>query len=161
MSLSKNSSEKKKTKLINARVSYLRPRYNDLADWMKKKNHVYIGRGRIVFIDKNKIEGGPKLMSSVQNDEHEVTRVRFPFKDSPWANPFKSPRDGTLFEVLAKYHIYIQNKIKNKEVDLEEIRGKTLACWCVKTATRKVKSQDKWTCHGECLLSLLDETDSS
>lgn len=148
----------KKTKLINARVSYLRPKYDDLADWMQKKNHVYIGRGKIVFIDKNKIEGLPKLLKSAKNsadDEHEITKMRFPLKDSPWANPYKTPKDGTLSEVLSKYSIYIQNKIKNKEVDLEEIRGKTLACWCVRTATRKVKPQSEWTCHGECLLSLL------
>lgn len=150
----------RKTVLINAKVSHLRPKYNDLADWMKKKNHIYIGRGRIVFIDKNKISNNvdEKFYDNSEDEvETKITKIRFPFEDSSWANPFKVGRNGTLTEVLEKYEIYIREKISRKEMNIEELRGKTLACWCVETRTSKVKPRAEWKCHGECLLSILNE----
>jgi hypothetical protein len=47
---------------------------------------------------------------------------------SKWANPFKIGKDGDKEEVLEKYKAYILGSpLKN---ELEELRGKTLGCWC-------------------------------
>lgn len=63
---------------------------------------------------------------------------RYPEKDSPWCNPYKIGKDGDRQEVLNKYRKYISGR------SLDEIRGKTLGCWC--------KPED---CHGDILLELL------
>lgn len=154
----KSNKSNRKTKVVNARVAHLQPKYKNLADWMSKKNHVYIGRRGIVFIKPSDIPSNI-IMNSVKEkvDKGEESAVRFPPKDSPWANPYKVPQDGTLQEVLAKYEKYIRGKIESKEVDLEELRGKRLACWCVSKPTSIVKLKTEWICHGECLLFLLNE----
>jgi hypothetical protein len=64
--------------VVRVRVSDLRPKYNNLAEWMADANNVYIGRRGIVFIDGK----------------------RFPPTDSIWANPYKVGKDGDLNEVL-------------------------------------------------------------
>lgn len=71
--------------------------------------NVYCGRGRVVFIDRKK----------------------FPPTASPWANPYKKGKHGTLAEILQKYEIYIRGRIARGEVDIETLRGKRCGCWCV------------------------------
>ena len=71
------------TFLWNSKVNYIRPQFNNLKECLEDDNYVYIGRGGIVFIDGE----------------------RFPKKNSVWANPFKSGRDGTVEEVLKKIQI--------------------------------------------------------
>lgn len=69
--------------------------------------------------------------------------------DSPFANPFKSPKDGTRDEVIAKYREWIKGRLVNSAFlreELELLRGKTLACWCAPKP-----------CHGQVLLELLGE----
>ena len=47
---------------------------------------------------------------------------------SKWANPFKIGKDGSREEVIAKF---IKFKAQNlEEVELSEIRGRTLLCHC-------------------------------
>ena len=67
---------------------------------------------------------------------------------SPYQNPFKVGRDGDIEQVLFKYETYIraQPQLMGR---LDELRGKTLGCWCKKTGTEK--------CHGDVLLKLLGE----
>lgn len=70
-------------------------------------------------------------------------------RTTKWGNPY-SHKDGTLAlyrvgtrqEAIEKYREYI---LSNKELlnSLDEIRGKTLGCWC------KPKS-----CHGDILVEL-------
>lgn len=60
------------TLCVNVKVQYLRPQYQNLKQWCEASpNHVYIGRRGIVFIDN----------------------VRYPPRDSIWANPFKVGQD--------------------------------------------------------------------
>lgn len=37
--------------VVNVKVANIRPRYNNLAEWMADENNVYIGRKGIVFIN--------------------------------------------------------------------------------------------------------------
>lgn len=96
------------TKVVNVKVKYIRPKYNNLKEWCSDKNNYYIGRKGIVFI----------------NGE------RYPKKDSIFANPYKVGKDGDIDEVLYKYKKYIKNKIKENPEILEEIKNKNLGCWC-------------------------------
>ena len=63
-------------------------------------------------------------------------------RPSKWGNPFIIGRDGTRSEVISKYREYILN---NPELmaALDEIRGKTLGCYCKPKA-----------CHGDVLVEL-------
>jgi len=113
--------------VVNVRVKYIRPEYQNLKEWTKDPDNVYIGRKSVVFIDKK----------------------RFPPKNSIFANPFKVKKDGTLEEVLEKYREYIWDKINSGEItekDLKKLEGKNLGCWC------KPKE-----CHGDVLIEILDE----
>lgn len=62
---------------------------------------------------------------------------------SKWANPFTIHREGSAAAAIAKYRQYIT---KNGDLlrDLEELRGKTLGCWC-----------HPGPCHGDVLVELL------
>lgn len=77
-------------------------------------------------------------------------------RPSIWGNPFthdpKNLGDGTVLcdsreQAIEYYEIYIRDKIENKELlDLREIAGKTLGCWCSPKA-----------CHGDVLIKLCME----
>ena len=113
---------------VNVKVQHIRPDYNNLQDLCQNPNNVYIGRRGVVFINTN----GEKS--------------RYPKSDSPFCNPFKIDFRHTRSDVLASYRTYILEKIQSREVDLEELRGKTLGCWC--------KPED---CHGDILIELLNQ----
>ena len=66
------------TKVVNCKVAYIRPKFNNLKEWMECPDNIYIGRGGVVFING----------------------VRFPPKASPFCNPFKT---GSLEERIEKY----------------------------------------------------------
>ena len=66
--------------VINCKVKFIRPQYDNLREWMEDENNIYIGRAGVVFIDK----------------------VRFPKQASPFANPFKVGKHGTRDEVIQK-----------------------------------------------------------
>ena len=124
-----------KTTVCNCKVAYLRPQYANLKECLKDENNIYIGRKGIVFIDKE----------------------RFPKKDSIWANPYKEGKDGTLNEIVKKYKNYIKIKIMNENLNINELSGKNLYCWCVETPTTYYDN-DKIICHGQILLELLHDT---
>lgn len=98
------------TSIVNVKVSYIRPQYNNLQEWMTNPNNIYIGRKGCVFINGN----------------------RYPEKDSIWHNPFKINTYESRELVLKKYRIYITNKIKDENLydELMKLDGKTLGCWC-------------------------------
>ena len=116
--------------VVNCKVKYIRPQYNDLEEWSKDDNNVYIGRGGVVFI-KGK---------------------RFPPKASIFCNPFIIDKDGNREEVLIKYEEYIRERLKACEdgkdpifkVELMKLKGKNLGCWC---------KPEK--CHGDILLKFI------
>lgn len=111
--------------VVNCKVKYIRPKYNNLKEWMEDKNNYYIGRAGIVFINKE----------------------RFPKKSSIFANPFKVGKHGNRNEVILKYKLYIIDKLKNDKKfknELNKLKGKQLGCWC-----------HPEPCHGDVLLELL------
>ncbi len=97
------------TKVVNVKVKHIRPKYNNLEEWMNDENNVYIGRAQIVFINKK----------------------RFPPKASIFANPFKLKKEGD--DAYEKYKIYIKDRL-SKEPELRKellnLKGKNLGCWC-------------------------------
>ncbi len=115
---------------MNVKVKYIRPEYNNLCDWMDDINNEYIGRGGVVFVDKQ----------------------RFPKMASIWANPYKIGKDGDRESVLNKYRTYIQTKVKNDPLLVEsllKLKNKKLGCWCYPER-----------CHGDILLELIEYFES-
>ncbi len=76
--------------------------YNDLEDWIKDNNNIYIGRDMSFYV-----EGANK---------------------SKWSNPFIVKQYG-LDDCLRRYQIYIQRS--DLIDDIEELRDKILGCWCL------------------------------
>jgi len=65
-----------------------------------------------------------------------------------WGNPFKEGVDGDLAEVIAKYRVWLEDKLKVDPTFLEPLRDKgSLACWCPLNKP----------CHGDVLLEKLGE----
>jgi hypothetical protein len=115
------------TTVQNVKVEFIRPRYTDLKAWCADPNNVYIGRRGVVFVDK----------------------VRFPDRESTWANPFKLSKTCSRDESIRKYEAHIRKRLAAEAglLDaLRALRGKALGCWCKPEA-----------CHGDILLRLLAE----
>jgi hypothetical protein len=113
--------------IINCKVKYIRPLYNNLQEWMNDDKNIYIGRAGVVFI----------------NNE------RYPKQSSIFCNPYKIGKDGNREEVLEKYKNYIIKKIENDidiKKELMKLKDKNLGCWC---------SPDP--CHGNILLELISK----
>lgn len=95
------------TTVVCVKVGSIRPKYHTLKEWMDNPNHVYIGRGGIVFIDG----------------------ARFPKKGSLFANPFKAANaDGT-----DPFEPYLRKRLRDDLAFREEfcqLKGKVLGCWC-------------------------------
>lgn len=68
------------TTVCCVKVKNIRPKYANLKEWMADPNNAYIGRAGIVFIDG----------------------VRFPKRDSVWANPFKITNECDRGSVIQK-----------------------------------------------------------
>lgn len=94
------------SEVVNVKVQYIRPHYNNLEEWCKDPNNVYIGRKGIVFINKE----------------------RYPKQDSVWHNPYKIGPDGDRYTVLQKYKQHILKLLPS--LDLNSLRNKKLGCWC-------------------------------
>ncbi len=90
------------TKVVNINKKSLHEQgYEDLEQWLKQEDHVYIGR---------------------------AVRYVSGARQSKWANPFsksKYGRDGCIDH----YADYIQTRPDLLD-QLEELRGKVLGCWC-------------------------------
>lgn len=127
-----DNKEEKQTQVVNVSVGKIRPKYNNLSEWMKNKDeHVYIGRKGVVFING----------------------VRFPLYNSIWANPYKINKDQSREEVLQLYMEYIEEKLKsdnNLVNELLKLKGKKLGCWCKPEC-----------CHGDILIELIKKYDKN
>lgn len=121
--------------VVNVKVKYLRPQYQDLEEWCEDPNNVYIGRKGIVFVKRGD------------------SKYRYPKQDSIWANPFKITDVDDRDSVIAKYKSYIIKEIRDGRItgnDLRSLIGKNLGCWC--------KEHDKYVrCHGDVLVDLVNE----
>ena len=101
--------------------------YKDLVEWVQQPNHLYIGR--------------------------DMTRFVPGAVHSKWHNPFKSKDKGSDRETRCKqYRDYImtdkriQSNGKTLFESLDELKGKTLGCWC-----------HPESCHGHVLRELVKE----
>ena len=65
-------------------------------------------------------------------------------RPSKWGNPFVMGRDGTREEVIEKYREWVVTQVALLE-SLQELKGKTLACWC-----------SPEPCHGDVLAELAE-----
>ena len=122
----------KDTIVVNVHVANIRPKYDNLKEWISNRNHVYIGHRGVVFIDHHRF---PK------------TQLNY------WTNPFLidrsiDPNGSNRNEVMKKYKKYITKKIidENLYKELAKLKGKTLGCWC-----KPLK------CHGDVLVSLIEK----
>jgi hypothetical protein len=112
--------------------------FRNLTEWRNHPQNLYIGR-----------EGFDNLNGKT-----------VPREGSVWGNPFKE-KDGTLAQRISRYESYIREKISRGEVNLNELRGKYLGCWCVKDEVvcfDARKPLHEYRCHGEVLLKILSET---
>jgi hypothetical protein len=96
--------------VVNVKVANIRPQYNNLEEWMKNPNHVYVGRAGVVFIRGE----------------------RFPKQASIWANPYKVGKEYTREEAITLYELYLREKIISHQLkdELLQLQGKVLGCWC-------------------------------
>lgn len=104
------------TNVVCVKVGKIRPRYNDLQEWMEDPNNVYIARKGVVFIE----------------DEETGKKARFPKKDSVFANPFTVKAYG-LEKAIELYRAHLQKMIDEGKItveDLKKLKGKNLGCWC-------------------------------
>jgi hypothetical protein len=108
------------------RVANLRKEgYANLREWMDNPNNVYVGRRGRIFIHT----GGEKEI--------------FHYTGSKWANPF-TLKEYTLEESLRLYEKHLEDN--GLVQDLEQLRGKTLGCFCDQTGD----------CHAKILSQRLD-----
>ncbi len=63
-----------------------------------------------------------------------------------WGNPFIVGEDGGRAEVISQYQVYICNRIAWRDVDITELKGKDLVCWCAPLP-----------CHADVLLALANK----
>lgn len=105
--------------VVNIRKKELQKRgYRDLMHWLEDTNNVYIGRNMTFYV-------------------HGAKKSKF-------ANPFSAKKYGRQ-GCIDKYREWIQEQPELMN-SLEELRGKTLGCWCKPEA-----------CHGDVLLDLLNK----
>jgi Domain of unknown function (DUF4326) len=91
--------------------------YGSLSQWLAaSSDHVYVGRQNCW------VDGA---------------------KASKWKNPFSAKKLG-IQEALTRYEDHLVRS--GLVADIEELRGKTLGCWC-----------DPSPCHGHVLVKYLDE----
>lgn len=112
--------------VVNVKVKYIRPTYNDLKEWMKDPKNVYIGRRGIVFIDGK----------------------RFPDTASIFANPYKVGTQNK--KPVDLYREYLIQQIEKGVItikNLESLRNKNLGCWCVVPG-------ENIDCHGHVLIEV-------
>ena len=66
-------------------------------------------------------------------------------RPSKWGNPYKIGPDGTREEVIAKYAEWLDGMVDTGRLDLDELIGKDLVCWCVPEP-----------CHADILMELVN-----
>ena len=67
-------------------------------------------------------------------------------RPTKWGNPFVIGRDGTRAQVIAKYADWLDGMVHTGRLDLDELVGKDLVCWCAPHA-----------CHADVLLEMANK----
>ena len=118
---------------VCVKAKNLRPKHDNLREWMANSSHVYVGRRGRIFI---KERGGGKHV--------------FHYKDSEWCNPFKLT-EYSLEESLEKYENYLCRKLDDDPDALERFRHLSFAseigCFC----------DPSQKCHRDVILKILRE----
>ena len=65
-------------------------------------------------------------------------------RKTKWGNPFIIGKHGTREEVIKRYRIWLDEKLKEEPNFLEPLRNLNLLCWCAPLA-----------CHGDVILEKL------
>ena len=120
--------------VVNVRVKYIKPKYQNLKAWCQDPNNVYIGRKCIVFIDNK----------------------RYPEKDSIYANPYKV-NTISKEEAITLYRTHLQKLIDTNTItmqDLIDLKGKNLGCWCV---TGPKDKHHTVRCHGDIIVDMINK----
>jgi len=93
-----------------------------------------------------------KIVNIKSGDPYDIYIGRanktYGLAESKWANPFVVGKDGTREEVIDKYREWISMQPALLK-GLEELRNKTLGCWCFPEK-----------CHGEVLIDLLNSKET-
>ncbi len=121
------------SKLVNVRVANIRPMYKDLKEWMEDENNYYIGRAGIVFVNTGKYHPDGKPI-----------KERFPKKNSKFANPYPVTKFRSRETAVRLYKQHIAKMLKEDRTIHNELKGKTLGCWCYPEL-----------CHGHVLMDLV------
>lgn len=106
----------KKAKVVCVKVDSIRPKYDNLKEWMEDSQNVYVARKGVVLLD-NPATG---------------KKARFPPADSKFANPYTVKEYG-LEKAIELYREYLKKQIAEGKItreDLAALKGKNLGCWC-------------------------------
>lgn len=96
--------------VVNVKVKFIRPQYDNLKEWCEDEDNVYIGRGRIVRIQGH----------------------RYPPTDSLFANPYKLKNCKSVDQCLSLYESHLLLKLRDPQImkEFKKLKGKNLGCWC-------------------------------
>lgn len=130
------------TKTQSIKIKHLRKKYGqkmDLKTWLEDPNNVYVGRNGRIFIGTG--------------DDKEI----FHYPRSKWANPNamekgKIPTKKDYEQNFKKYISHLEKEGLLTKKSLDELRGKTLGCFCDTASTTDASCMD---CHTKVLLDLL------
>lgn len=67
-------------------------------------------------------------------------------RPTKWGNPYKVEQDGSREEVIEKYRGFLIREIAHSHLNIQELRGKDLVCWCAPLP-----------CHADVLLELANK----
>ena len=86
----------------------------------------------------------PKVLN--KRNVRDMTGKVYIGRPSKWGNPYMIGKDGTREEVIEKYESWLfAGKSDLRFLDLMELVGKDLVCWCAPLP-----------CHGDVLLRLVE-----
>lgn len=127
-------------KVVNIKVKNIRPEYENLEEWCKDKNNIYIGRKAIVFISKENI------------------KYRYPKNDSILHNPCKIGKYYNGIKVETRdiacdmFYKYMNEKLDNEtetgiyHTAIKNLKDKNIGCFCFPER-----------CHGDELVKIYKE----
>lgn len=97
------------TTVVNVKFKNIHPEYDNLEEWMKNPNHVYIGQPEHVCINQ-------ELFPKVESE----------WFGSAWMNPYKRDKN-----VLVLYEVWLREKLEREGMEeFMKLKGKKLGCYC-------------------------------
>ena len=81
---------------------------------------------------------------------------------SKWyqGNPFKIGPDGTRYQVIEQFQVYLNGLVAAKKVDPIDLAGRDLACWCAPMGQSLAASATPDKCHAQYLLYLANKEEN-